>query len=382
MNPPDSSISVLPADSAACRRDFLRLPGRLYAADPNWVPPLEFELRERIWGSNPYLLHASAQAWVAYDAAGVPVGRITAQWDRLQQEFHADRSGAFGFYEAVDDARVTAALFAAATAWLRAQGAHCLRGPLNLSVNEECGLLVEGFDSPPCVMMGHGLPRYDRALQDAGLRSARDLLAYRVAPDFEAPRVMRRLAEAGGSSVRVRSLDTRNRARELALIRDIFNDAWSRNYGFVPFTEEEFADVGKLVTLLAPPDYVQIAEVDGVPAAFIVAMPNIHEITRHLGGRLLPFGWLKLLWGLKVRHPQSARVPLMGVRQSFQNSRLGPGLAFAVIDAVRKSMCARGVTEVEMSWILEDNSGMRSIIEAIGGEVYKRYRLYEMELPQ
>ncbi len=380
MKRSDNAIRVLPVDSRSRRNDFLRLPSQLYAGDPHWIAPLEFELRERVWGSNPYLLHASVQAWVAYDASDRPVGRITAQWDQLHQDMHGDQRGAFGLFEAADDPAVTSALMDVAAAWLRSQGARRLRGPLNLSVNEECGLLVEGFDSPPCVMMGHGLPRYDAALQSVGLLPAKDLLAYRVAPDFQAPRVMKRLAEAGGASVRVRPLDTRNRERELALIRDIFNDAWSRNYGFVPFTEEEFADVGKMVTLLSPTDYVQIAEVDGEPAAFIVAMPNINELIRGFGGRLLPLGWLKLLWGLKVRHPRSARVPLMGVRQSFQHSRLGPGLAFLVIDAVRKSLCARGVREVEMSWILEDNSGMRSIIEAIGGQLYKRYRLYEMEL--
>ena len=380
MIPSDGPVRVLPADTRARRNDFIRLPSRLYANDPNWIAPLEFELRERIWGSNPYLQHAEVQAWVAYDRADSPVGRITAQWDRLHQQRHGDRRGAFGLFEAADDPAVAKALFHVATSWLESRGARRLRGPLNLSVNEECGLLVEGFGTPPCVMMGHALPRYDGVLQSLGLVPSKDLLAYRVAPDFEAPRVMRRLAEAGGASVRVRPLDTRNRARELALIRDIFNDAWERNFGFVPFTEEEFADVGRMVTLLSPNDYVQIAEVDGVPAAFIVAMPNINEITRGLGGRLLPFGWLRLVWGLKVGHPGSARVPLMGVRQCFQHSRLGPGLAFLVIDAVRKSLCARGVREVEMSWILEDNSGMRSIIEAIGGEMYKRYRLYDMEL--
>ena len=380
MIPSDSPVRVLPADTRERRNDFLRLPSVLYAHDPFWVAPLEFEVRERIWGSNPFLKHASVAAWVAYDAAGRPAGRITAQWDLLHQQTHADARGAFGFFEVAEDPAIAGALLREATAWLRSQGARRVRGPLNLGVNEECGLLVEGFDSPPSVMMGHGLPRYDALLRSLGLTPAKDLLAYRVAPDFEAPRVMRRLAEAGGTRVRVRPLDTRNRTRELALIRDIFNDAWARNFGFVPFTEEEFADVGRMVTLLSPSDYVQIAEVDGVPVAFIVAMPNVNEIARALGGKLLPFGWLKLLWGLKVRHPRSARVPLMGVRQSFQQSRLGPGLAFLVIDAVRKSLCGRGVREVEMSWILEDNSGMRSIIEAIGGVLCKRYRLYEMEL--
>jgi hypothetical protein len=371
-----SPITVIPADSPASRRTFLRLPQRLYADDPCWVAPLELELRQRLWGGNPFLLHASAQAWVAYSGERA-VGRITAQFDRLQQECQQDMAGSFGLIEAEDDPAVVAALLDTAVAWLHQHGARRIRGPLNLSVNEECGLLVEGFDTPPSIMMGHARPYYDALLQGWGLVKARDLLAYRVAPDFAAPRVMTRLAESLAGQVRVRAMRRSEKARELAILRDIFNDAWSQNYAFVPFTVEEFDDIGKLLTLLLPDEYVQIAEVDGEPAAFIVGMPNIHEITAKLAGRLLPFGWLRLLWGVKVRHPRSARVPLMGVRKKFQQSRLGPGLAFMVIDAVRKGFCARGVREVELSWILEDNSGMRSIIEAIGGQAYKRYRIYE-----
>ncbi len=369
-------------DSRARRRDFLRLPGRLYAADPHWVAPLEFEVRQRIWGSNPFLQHAKVQAWVAYRVDGTPAGRITAQFDRLHQELHADGVGSFGFFEAESEPALAQALVDTAAAWLREQGARRMRGPLNLSVNEECGMLVEGFDTPPSIMMGHALPGYDALLSACGLVVARNLMAYRVAPDFEAPRVMKRLADSltRHSAVRVRPLDRRDSTHELELLRDIFNDAWARNFGFVPFTKEEFADVGKMVTLLVPPEYVQIAEVDGEAAAFIVAMPNVNEVAAKMNGRLLPFGWLRLLWGLKVRHPRSARVPLMGVRQKFQSSRMGPGLAFMVIDAVRKGMCAQGVREVEMSWILEENAGMRGIIELIGGELYKRYRIYEKEI--
>lgn len=373
------TITVHKADSAARRRAFLRLPARLYAADPNYVPPLEFELRERLWGGNPFLLHAEAQAWIACEGERT-LGRISAQFDRLHQERHADGMGSFGLLECEDDDAVLDALLDAATGWLRERGAVRVRGPLNLSTNEECGLLVEGFDTPPSIMMGHGLPYYDGLLRRARFEPARDLLAYRVAPDFVAPRVMQRLADSLAKSVTVRTIDRRNAARDLETLRGIFNDAWSENFGFVPFTEEEFADVGKMVALLVPPEYVQIAELDGEAVAFIVAMPNINEITRSLNGRLLPFGWLKLLWGLKVRHPRSARVPLMGVRKRFHHLRLGPGLAFLVIDAVRKGLCARGVREVEMSWILEDNSGMRNIIESIGGVLYKRYRLYERAL--
>jgi hypothetical protein len=225
MHPP---ITVQAADSARARREFLRLPQRLYANDPHWVAPLEVELRERLWGGNPFLQHASAQAWVAY-AQGRAVGRISAQFDRLQQQYHDDMSGSFGLIEAEDDPAVVAALLDTAAAWLRGHGARRVRGPLNLSVNEECGLLVEGFDTPPSIMMGHARPYYDALLRGCGLERSRDLLAYRVAPDFEAPRVMRRLAESISGQVRVRPLNRRDKARELEILRDIFNDAWSQN---------------------------------------------------------------------------------------------------------------------------------------------------------
>lgn len=374
--PPRSELLVEPVASRRQRREFLDLPRRLYRDDPNWVAPIEVELRQRLWGANPFLARARMQAWIARSGTRV-VGRITAQFDPLHQEVHHDATGAFGFLETENDPGIVAALCATAGDWLREQGAGSMRGPLNLSVNEECGLLVDGFDTPPSVMMGHARPYYDALLAQNGFLKGRDLLAYRVAPDFEAPAVMRRLSRSLVGTVTVRCIDKRRAAEELESIRDVFNDAWSENYGFVPFTREEFAEIGKLVTLLVPPAYVQIAEVDGETAAFIVAMPNINEVAAPLKGRLLPFGWLRLLWGLKVRHPRSARVPLMGVRKRFQHSRYGPGLAFMVIDAVRKGLCERGVREVELSWILEDNSGMRSIIESIGGEPYKRYRLYE-----
>lgn len=377
--PAPTGLSVTPVDSGADRRDFLCLPHRLYADDPCWIAPLELEIRERMWGSNPFLHHATVQAWVAR-RDGVPVGRISAQFDRLQQEVQGGAAGAFGMFESEHDGAVARALFAAAFAWLREGGATHVRGPFNLSINEECGLLVDGFDTPPCIMMGHGLPSYDALVRANGFVTMCDLLAYRIAPDFAAPRVMRRLTDSLRDRITVRTLDRGHLAAELGMLRDLYNDAFSEHFGYVPFTKEEFAHIGKMIGFLMPPEYVQVAEVDGVPAAFIVAMPNVNEVARTLGGRLLPFGWLKLLWGLKVRHPRTARVPLMGVRKDFQHSRLGLGLSFLVIDAMRKGLCARGVREMEMSWVHEHNSGMRSIIELIGGEQYKTYRLYERTL--
>ncbi len=288
--------------------------------------------------------------------------------------------GYFGMLESIDDPAVFASLFEAAEDWLRAEGIQRVRGPFNLHINEQLGILVDGFSTPPYILMGHGKPYYDAAVKASGYLPAKDLLAYIVRPDFEAPRVMTRLAERASERVRVRTVRRHELAADAAVMRDIFNDAWLNNWGFVPLDEAEWAETVSTLSKLMPDDYIQIAEYDGEPVAFIVALPNLNEASRDLAGKLLPFGWLKLLWRLKVRHPSTARVPLMGVRRRFQHSRMGPTLAFMVIDAVRKALHARGVREVEMGWILEDNDGMRNIIETIGGEAYKRYRMYEKDL--
>lgn len=360
-------------------RQFIALPHRLYSGDPAWIAPLNFQERQRLSAGNHFFDHARWRAWVAYRGE-VPVGRITAQIDELHLAQHADGAGYFGMLEGEDDPAVFAALFEAAENWLRGEGVQRVRGPFNLHINEEVGLLVDGFDTPPFVLMGHARPYYGAAVEARGYRGVRDLLAYHIRPDFEAPRVMTRLAQRVSDRVRVRSLRRKCVAQDAAIMRDIFNDAWQNNWGFVPLDETEWTETVQTLAKLMPDDYIQIAEYDGEPVAFIVALPNLNEASRDLKGKLLPFGWAKLLWRLKVRHPRTARIPLMGVRQSYQHSRLGPTLAFMVIDAVRQAMHARGVKDVEMGWILEDNDGMRNIIETIGGKAYKRYRVYEKEL--
>ncbi|MDJ0877017.1 MAG: hypothetical protein QNI86_00325 [Halieaceae bacterium] len=374
-----ASIRLETLETPSQLRDFLALPHRLYAEDSAWIAPLTLEQRQRFSPKNHFFQHARWRGWVAY-RDGVPVGRITAQVDELHQAHHGDHVGYFGMVEGDDDAEVFAALFEAAESWLRSEGMQRARGPLNLHINEEVGLLVDGFDTPPFVLMGHARPFYGERIESHGYRGARDLLAYHIRPDFEAPRVMTKLAERVSGRVTVRALDRARIDAEAAVMLEIFNDAWKHNWGFVPLGEEDWADTVKTLTRLMPDDYIQIAEYDGEPVAFIVALPNINEAARDLKGRLFPFGWLKLLWRLKVRHPRTARVPLMGVKQEFQHSRLGPTLAFMVIDAVRKALHARGVEDVEMGWILEDNDGMRNIIETIGGQAYKRYRVYEKPL--
>jgi GNAT superfamily N-acetyltransferase len=382
INPPNQQgarLQVKPVDGRRALRQFIGLPWSIYSNDPLWVPPLLFERRQFLSARNPYFDHARYHSWIAYRGTE-PVGRISAQIDELHLQRYQDATGFFGMLEARDDPEIFSALLSAAETWLRNQGMSRIRGPFNLSVNQECGLLVDGFDTPPVLMMGHAHPYYGTRIENSGYTKVKDLLAYLVHADFKLTRAMQTIIKWASRRVRIRSMRLTHLEEDLQIVRDIFEDAWSQNWGFIPFTEEEFRHLGKDLKQLVPPDFVQIAEVEGVPAAMIVVFPNINEAIADLNGRLLPFGWLKLLWRLKLRFPQTARVPLMGVRQDFQKSRLGAALALMVIEAVQVHALRRGVKQVELSWILEDNMGMRNILDGIGGKVYKRYRMYDKEL--
>lgn len=360
-------------------RQFITLPHRLYADDPAWVAPLNFEQRQRFSPANHFFEHARWRAWLAFRGT-VVVGRITAQIDEMHLRQHADGTGYFGMLECEDDPAVFSALLEAAANWLREEGMTRVRGPLNLHINEEVGLLVDGFSTPPFVLMGHARPYYGAGIETQGYRGARDLLAYHIRPDFEPPRVMTKLAERVSGRVTVRPMRRKQLGEDAAIMLDIFNDAWQNNWNFVPFTRQEFAAIGKELLMIVPDDFIQIATIDGQDAAFIVLLPNINEIIADLNGRLLPFGWAKLLWRLKVRSPKSGRVPLMGVRQKYQNTRFGPALAFMTIKGVIDAGLAMGLERVEMSWILDHNHGVRNIIESLGGDITKRYCMYQKEL--
>jgi len=374
------ALEVLEVNGKAALDQFIRVPWRVYRDDPNWVPPLIMERRDALSARNPFFQHAEWQAWIAL-RGGEPVGRISAQIDRLYLETQDAETGFFGLIEAPDDPEVFAALFSAAESWLESRGMKRALGPFNLGINQEIGLLVEGFDTPPFIMMGHAPRYYDAALIAQGYRAEQDTLAYVVPVDqFGLPAAIQSLLRRQGGRITDRALRRRHREEELEIMRGIFNDAWSANWGFVPFTHAEFQAAGKELLMLVPDDYIRIAEVDGKPAAFIVMLPNINEAIRDLDGRLLPFGWLKLLWRLKVRSPKSARVVLMGVRQEYQNTRLGPALAFLTIAGLEIPGKSRGIEQVELSWVLESNRGMRNIAERIGGRITKRYRMYAKDL--
>ncbi len=369
----------MPVDDARQRRQFIRLPWSVYAGDPAWIPPLLIERREHLSPRNPYFAHARCRLWLAYRGSRA-VGRISAQVDALHQERYRDATGFFGMLEAEDDGEAFRALLETAEGWLREQGMARIRGPFNFSINQECGILVEGFQTPPMIMMGHARPYYEPRVSAEGYRPVKDLLAYRVPADFKTPRVMELALAKAADCARIRPLRKSSFDNDLAILKDIFEDAWAQNWGFVPFTDEEFRHLGQSLRLLVDEEFVQIAEVDGEPVAMIVVFPNVNEALKDLDGRLFPFGWLKLWWRVKVRGPKTARVPLMGVRHRLQGGALGPALAFMLIDAVRRHGVRRGVRDVELSWILDDNFPMQNMLTAIGGEAYKRYRLYEKAL--
>ncbi|WP_449104065.1 N-acetyltransferase [Pseudomonas veronii] len=380
MNKMPSPVVTEVVKSRGDLNTFISLPGTLYKDDAHWVEPLHMERREHLSGKNPASLHVTWQAWVA-KRGNIPVGRIMAQIDTLHRELHGSDTGHFGMLDAIDDAEVFHSLMSAAEGWLREQGAQRITGPFSLNINQESGLLVEGFDTPPSAFMNHNHPYYSPHLNALQYQPAMDLLAYWMRTDeLNFPVPLQRMMDRERGRIRIRTLDRSRSEAEMQTLRDIFNDAWAKNWGFVPFTEKEFSELGAQMKMLVPEDLIYIAEIDHQPCAFIVAMPNIHEAIAPLKGRLLPFGWLRLLWKLKVSGVRTARVPLMGVRQEYQFSRQGPVLALLLIEALKSPFVRRKITALEMSWILETNTGMRTILERIGATAYKRYRLYEKRI--
>ncbi len=374
-------VEVRAVDSKRSLRTFVELPYELYAGDPVWVPPLLQEQRHQFSPHSAFAQHAQMRLFVAY-RDGQPVGRVSAQVDDLRIQRYGDATGHFGVLEAIDDPAVFAALLGAAEEWLRAQGMRRVIGPYNLSINGDIGVLIEGFDEPPVFLTGHGRPYYDPRVQELGYHKAKDVVAYSLDPTATPPRTMvesaRRARET--ARVRIRSIDKSRLAEEAAVISTVFNDAWANNWGFVPFTQAEFAELASALKYLVPRDLVQFAEVDGETAAMLVVVPNLNELIGDLHGKLLPLGWLKLLWRLKFQAPKSARVALMGVRQKFHTSSLAMALVFGLIEAIRVSGAAKGMRYLEMGWVLEDNFALLRVMRLLGGRRYKTYRIYEKSL--
>ncbi len=369
------SLTIKPVTGRYLQHRFIQVPWNIYQNDPAWVPPLIMDVKHHFDPRNPYFSHARFQSWIAFRGTKA-VGRISAQIDQLHLDYHHEQCGFFGLLEAEDRRETFAALLDTAQMWLQNQGMKYIMGPFNLSINQECGLLTSGFDTPPFIMMGHARPYYQHRIIEQGFVPIKELLAYLVKAHFTPSRVMQTITKRVKKDIHIRPLNRSHLSEDLQIIGSIFNDAWSNNWGFTPLTQDELEAMGRDLKLLVDRRFIQIAEVKGKPAAMIIVLPNINEIITDLNGRLFPLGWLKLLWRLKVKHPKTARVALMGVRKEYQHRLMGAALAFMVIDTACHPVRKKGVTDVEMSWILEDNMEMRKIIESIGGRISKRYTIF------
>jgi len=384
-----NAITIRPVLTKADRKAFVDLPFRLYRDNPNWVPPLKDEAMGLITpGKNPFFEHAVAQLFLA-ERDGRVVGRISASIDHMWTPMPADKgggadSGNWGYLDAEDKA-VADLLIVAAEDWLRSKGVKRSIGPISMSIWEEPGLLIKGHDHPPTVMMGYDDARYEAWVESWGYEKVKDLHTWELDITKPFPPLVQRIVAASEKNPRihVRKVNKKKFNEEAAVILSILNDAWSDNWGYVPFTESEIAFAGKKMKPIIFNDLVMVAEYDGEPVAFMMSWPDLNEMQADLNGELFPFGFVKLLWRLnggftgkpKVR---TIRVPLMGVVKKLQSSRMASQLAFQMIEYIRRAAVANyGGTRGELGWVLEDNQGMNSIAETIDSHINKTYRIYE-----
>lgn len=375
------TIKIIQVKDKAALRRFVEVPYTVHRGDPNWVPPLRLERMQAFSPKhNEFMRRAEVGLFIAQQD-GRDVGRISAQLDPLLKAAGYNETGHFGCLCAMDDAAVFDALLKTAEDFLRQRGVRQVLGPFSLSINEETGLLVDGFDTPPMLMMGHDRPYVSGHLARAGYVKEKDMYAY--LSDLTVP-----MSRAGSAMLRrmparnvvLRSLDFSDYDNEIKTLVDIFNDAWSGNWGFVPMTAAETAALGKHLRLLLDKRLIRFAEVEGRAVGFIVVLPNINEAIQDLRGNLLPFGWAKFLWRLKLSGIKTARVPLMGVRRSIASTMLGAAMPMHLIASVWESAMEMGIRRVELSWILEDNLPMRNILNKFGAAQYRTYRVYGKQL--
>lgn len=382
-----ANLVIEPVSGKAGRETFVDFGLRCAAQVPNSVPQLRSEMLELVDPArNPFFGHATVQLFVAR-RGGEAVGRIAAHIDHLALAMPVEQgmgpgTGMFGYFDAADE-DVAAALLRAAEDWLSGQGMSRAIGPISLSIWEEPGLLVRGQDHPPMIMMGHHPAHYRGWIEEAGYRLAKTLLTYDIDVSHDFPPLVRRIVEAGRKNprIRIRSVDKRHWDREARIVLAILNDAWSNNWGFVPFTPEEVAYASKKLKPIIHEGINMIAELDGRPVAFMLSFPDVNEVLAKIGGRLFPFGWVQMLRWLRKPTGCGMRVPLMGVLRELHNSRLASQLAFMMISQIRENaVAAYGTRRAEIGWILEDNQGMVAIADAIESRSNREYAIFAKPL--
>jgi len=375
-----SKLEILPVKKRRDLKKFVNLPYRLYQNDPKWIPPLKFERWLAVHPKkNPYYQHAKVQLFLATRDSRV-IGRISAQIDFEYEKFHGERVGHFGFFECEDDPEAAAALLRVAEEFCRKEGAKRVLGPFSFSINQEMGFLVEGFDEPLMIMMPYNPRYYPTLVESSGYQKAKDVYAWKyfAGPILEGPsQVAEEVAKFPG--LKIRNIDPKNLHRDMEIIFEVFNSAWSKNWGFVPFTPKEIKQSADETRLLLDPKITFIAEVDGNPAGICFTMPNIYDGIHDLKGRLFPFGWAKFLWRKRKQCFTSARLMMLGVKKEFRGSVLG-GLSVLLYCELAREGTKRGYQFGELSWTLEYNQKINAGIEFMGGKRYKTCRIYEKKL--
>lgn len=370
-------VEVVPVEDRSTLKRFVRLPRSLYPPSSLWVSPLDHErLRFFDRTKNPFFRFADVQLFLAQNGQGRDVGRIAAIENRRQAQYQGKKTGSFGFFDSTDDPGVSGALFEAAEGWLRARGLTVSQGPVNPSTNHECGLLVKGFDRPPRIQLTYNHPYYEKLVEGAGYRGVQDLVAYEYNVDGAIPeRLFRaRAVFEKRNSFTTRTIDLRRFAEEVERLKLIYNEAWSENYGFVPLSEEEIDWIAREMRPIIRPDMVRFAEVKGELAGVMLVMPDVNQALRPLRGKLLPFGWWKLLRGLK--RIDAMRGMVMGVRPQFRKM----GIDYAFYTEGLRVAHTRGYRTIELSWILAHNVELIHALERLEATETKRYRLYEKPL--
>lgn len=371
-------VNIEELSGAGDLKEFIRFPWKVYRGNPNWVPPLrsevKFLLNEK---ENPFFRHAEAACFLARKN-GKAVGRIAAIIDRNHIAFHKEQAGFFGFFECLPDCEIARELLGTASDWLKERSVEIMRGPMNPSTNDECGFLLEGFDSPPMIMMSYTPEYYPDYMERCGLTKSKDLYAYTASiRDVTAGGRLEKLASSVKARIpglTVRPADLKEFPREVEAVKVIYNSAWSKNWGFVPMTDAETGSMAKKLKPLIVPELMIMAEVNGKPAAFLVAVPDYNQVLRKINGSLGPVGMAKFLW--YSRKINDIRVMAMGVTKEYRRKGIEGLLYLESFKAALK----KGYRRAEMSWILEDNVLVQHGCALMGGKLYKKYRIYEKRI--
>lgn len=377
------SIQVRQVESQDDRKKFVKVPWLVYRDDPCWVPPLMADVSDTIDPrKNPFFEHGEAALFLAEREGGEVVGRITAHTNRLHNEYHRDMTGFFGFFESIDDEKVSRSLFDAAQDWLKQHECDKVVGPESFSINEEVGFLVEDREGPPMILCPYTPGYYTRLVEAAGFEKAKDLYgwSYEVGniPD-EALKVAHAVEKH--PSLAVRQADPKHLERDINIVRQVFNAAWCDNWGYVPWTDSEVRHAAKVMKMVIRPEITAIAEVSGKPAGMMIALPNINEVIKDLNGRLFPTGLLKLIWRLMLGRYrfESARLLLLGIMPEFRGSALG-GLSVLLYVRAHRGAQKLGIKHGELGWTLEENDKINAGIQFMGGRIGKVYRIYGKDL--